>query len=110
MSRPAHQLSSNGGTKARTQESVAMMARHLRCAAPIKHIRRPLQRAIAQRFSALALEEPSLQCSITTSRRRHQAMLAWKKADRNRKFTPGQWMEQLKHGIGARHLHDYSDF
>src|SRR2546422_11726500 len=54
MSRPAHQLSSNAGTKARTQESVAVMARHLRCAAPIKRIRRPLQRAIAQRFSALA--------------------------------------------------------
>src|SRR5260221_6761764 len=26
-----------------------------------------------------------------------------KKADRNRKFTPGQGMEQLKHGIGSRH-------
>src|SRR6266436_6246009 len=25
---------------------------------------------------------------ITTSRRRHQPMLAWKKADRNRRFTP----------------------
>src|SRR5258708_37548911 len=87
MSRPAHQLSSNAWTKARTQESVAVMARHLRCAAPIKRIRRPLQRAIAQRFSDLALEEPSLQCSITLSRRSHQPMLAWKKADRNRKFT-----------------------
>ena len=54
MSRPAHQLSSNAWTKARTQESVAVVARHLRCAAPIKRIRRPLQRAIAQRFSALA--------------------------------------------------------
>src|SRR6266481_6175197 len=51
---------------------------------------------MAQRFSALALEEPSLQCSITTSRRRHQPMLAWKKADRNRKFTPGQGMEQTE--------------
>src|SRR5712672_565628 len=40
---------------------------------------------------------------ITTSRRRHQPMLAWKKADLNRKFTPGQGMEQLKHGIGSRH-------
>src|SRR5882757_10986777 len=31
---------------------------------------------------------------ITTSPRRHQPMLAWKKADRNRKFTPAK-------GIGA---------
>src|SRR5258706_15171375 len=51
MSRQAHRLSSNAWTKARTQESVAVVARHLRCAAPIKRIRRPLQRAIAQRFS-----------------------------------------------------------
>src|ERR1700682_2151266 len=40
MSRPAHQLSSNAWTKARTQESVAVVAPHLRCAAPIKRMSR----------------------------------------------------------------------
>ena len=53
MSRPAHQLSSNAWTKATTQESVAVVA-GLRCAAPIKRTRRLLQRAVAQRFGALA--------------------------------------------------------
>src|SRR5258705_11225232 len=103
MSRPAHQLSSNASTKARAQESVAVMARHLRCAAPIKRIRRPLQRAIAQRFSAFGFEEPSLQCASLRLAADINRLLAWKKADRNRKFTPGRGMEQLKHGIGSRH-------
>jgi hypothetical protein len=66
-------VSSNAWTKATTQESVAVVARHLRSAAPIKRIRRPLQRAIAQRFKRRGFGEESSPKPLGKSPNRDQA-------------------------------------